>query len=83
MSNAKITIGITYIIVPILCIPLYLSFAIQSDTVQSPHWNATEYIVSGLCIKFHASAVQMNMCLCALITLSAKRIPDSAAGLLK
>lgn len=48
MNNAKITIGITYIIVPILCIPLYLSFAIQSETVRSPHWNATEYIVSCL-----------------------------------
>ena len=42
MKNAKITIGLTYIIVPILCVPLYLSFAIQESYVG----NATEYIVS-------------------------------------
>lgn len=28
MSNAKLTIGLTYIIVPIVCIPCYFSFEI-------------------------------------------------------
>ena len=46
MNNAKITIGITYIIVPILCIPLYLSFAIQTDIPEESLKNATMYIVS-------------------------------------
>lgn len=48
MKNAKITIGLTYAVVPILCIPLYLSFSIQADQMPVPAGfaNETAYYVS-------------------------------------
>lgn len=46
MNNAKITIGLTYIIVPILCIPQYLAFSIITvQNVESDPPNE-EYLVS-------------------------------------